>query len=171
MPSYLHILSAANATLAWAALYLILIRPGLAGDPRRHLMWLTAPHLFRYLGLAALYPALFPVRDLGFSEDYLAQIAWGDTVAGWLALATLIALAARWRLAVALAWLFNVVGLADFLNAGLSMALPLAADPASLGALGWILLTFYLPLLTVLHIASFALLWRQGRTIHAANVG
>lgn len=163
MTSYLHIISTANALIAWSAVYIVLLRPRLARDREAHLKVLVAPHLFRYLGLIALYPALFPVRGLGFSEAYLAQIAWGDFATGVLALVALLALHVRSTLAIPLVWLFNVVGLADFANAGLSMTLPLAADPAAVGPLGWVLLTFYLPMLMVSHIAIFgALLARPG---------
>jgi hypothetical protein len=158
MTAYLHIVSTANALVAWTAIYLIFLKPAYAGDRDGLLKALTALHLFRYLGLIALYPALFPVRELGFTESYLAQIAWGDTVTGWLALPTLIALHLKSRLAIPLVWLFNILGFLDFANAGVSMALPLMQDPAAVGPLGWVLLTFYLPLLMVAHIAAFHLL-------------
>jgi hypothetical protein len=161
---FLHLLSATNAVLAFTAIYLIALRPRLADTPRAHVMVLTAPHLFRYLGLVALYPALFPVRSLGFSKGYLTFIAWGDTVAGWLALLAFVALARRWQVAIALTWIAHLWGLADFLNAGVSMAIPLAADPAALGPLGWLLLTLYLPMLLVAHIAALSVLWRLRST-------
>jgi hypothetical protein len=163
MTAYLHMLSTANALIAWSVIYLTLIRPRLADDPQTLLKWLIAPHLFRYLGLVALYPALFPVRELGFAESYLAQIAWGDFAAGLLALAALIALAVKARGALALVWIFNVFGVLDFAHAGLQMALPLAADPAALGPLGWVLLTVYLPMLMVSHFAIFHALTRPRR--------
>jgi hypothetical protein len=61
----------------------------------------------------------------------------------------LIALHLRARLAIPLVWVFNILGFLDFANAGLSMALPLMQDPAAVGPLGWVLLTFHLPLLMV----------------------
>lgn len=176
MTAYLHILSTANALLAWTALYLIFVRPAYAGDRDGLLKALIAPHLFRYLGLIALYPALFPVRGLGFTEGYLAQIAWGDFATGILALVALIALHIRSSLAIPLVWIFNVVGLADFANAGLSMALKLSADPSAVGPLGWALLTFYLPMLMVSHIAIFGVLLSRSNVAersavtHAARV-
>jgi hypothetical protein len=158
MTAYLHIVSTANALIAWTAIYLVFLKPAYAGDRDGLLKLLTALHLFRYLGLIALYPALFPVRDLGFTDSYLAQIAWGDTVTGWLALPALIALHLKARFAIPLVWVFNILGILDFANAGVSMALPLMQDPAAVGPLGWVLLTFYLPLLMVAHIAAFHLL-------------
>jgi hypothetical protein len=161
MTAYLHIVSTANALAAWTAIYLIFLKPAHATDQDGLLKVLTALHLFRYLGLIALFPALFPVRGLGFTEGYLAQIAWGDTATGWLALAALVALHVKARFAIPLVWLFNIVGFLDFANAGVSMALPLMQDPSAVGPLGWVLLTFYLPLLMVAHIAAFHLLWTR----------
>jgi hypothetical protein len=157
------VLSTANALVAWAAVYLIFLRPRWVPDRRTHLMALVAPHLFRYLGLIAVYPALFPVRSLGFDESYLAQIAWGDFGSGLLALVALVALARRSRFAVAWVWLFNIVGLVDFANAGLSMTTRLAADPSAVGPLGWVLLTVYLPMLMVSHVALFFVLLQRER--------
>jgi hypothetical protein len=161
MNSWLHVLSTMNALIAWGAIYVIFMRNRWLHDDRTHLMVLVAPHLFRYLGLVALLPSLFPVRSLGFDEAYLAQIAWGDFLSGVLALVTLIALARRWASAIALTWIFNIIGLLDFMNAGLSMTTRLAADPAAVGPLGWVLLTLYLPMLIISHIAVFVVLWRR----------
>jgi len=158
MTAYLHLFSTANALAAWTVLYLVFLRPAFAADPRRLVMLLIAPHLFRYLGLVALYPELFPVGRLGFEPAYLAQVAIGDTLAGLLGLVALLALALRWRGTLALVVLFSAVGLLDFANAGASMALTLSADPAALGPLGWVLMTFYLPMLTVSHLGILALL-------------
>jgi hypothetical protein len=104
---------------------------GIRNDRDGLLKVLTALHLFRYLGLIALYPALFPVREPGFTEAHLAQITWGDTITGWLALPALIALHLKARLAIPLVWIFNILGFLDFANAGVSMALPLMQDPAA----------------------------------------
>jgi hypothetical protein len=161
MTAYLHIISTANALIAFAALYVIFVRPAYTGHRNGLLKVLVAPHLFRYLGLIALYPALLPVRGLGFSEDYLAQIAWGDFAAGMLALVALLALHARSALAIPLVWIFNIIGIADFANAGLSMVAKLAVDPSAVGPLGWVLLTFYLPMLMVSHVAIFGVLLGQ----------
>jgi hypothetical protein len=159
MNSYLHLLSLTNALVSWTAIYLIFIRPHATGE--RLLKLLIAPHLFRYLGLIALMNPLFPVRVLGFSDGYLALVAWGDFTAGVLALAALVALHRKASFAMPLVWLFNIVGLADFANAGLQMAWPLTADPTAVGPLGWIVLTIYFPMLIISHLAMFELLIRH----------
>lgn len=156
--SNLHVVSAALAIVSWTTIYFVFIRPAVAHDRDLHLKVLIAPHLFQYLGLIAFFPALFPVQGLGFSPSYLAQIGLGDAISGVLALVALIALAARLPGAILLVWIFNIVGIADFANAGLSMMGKLSADPASVGPLGWVLLTFYLPMLTVSHLAIFGVL-------------
>jgi hypothetical protein len=156
--SNLHIVSAALALISWTTIYLVFVRPAAAHDRDLHLKILIAPHLFRYLGLITFFPALFPVQGLGFSPEYLAQIGLGDAISGVLALIALIALATRAPGAILLVWVFNIAGMADFANAGLSMMGKLSADPASVGPLGWVLLTFYLPMLTVSHLAIFGVL-------------
>jgi hypothetical protein len=168
--SNFHIVSAALAIISWTTIYLTLIQPAVAHDRDLHLKVLIAPHLFRYLGLVTFFPALFPVQGLGFSPEYLAQIGLGDAISGVLALFALIALSVRLPGTTLLVWIFSIVGMADFANAGLSMMQPLAADPSAVGPLGWILLTFYLPMLTVSHLAIFGvLLSSPGRVNPATN--
>jgi hypothetical protein len=159
MTAYLHLISMTNALAAWAAIYLIFIRPNVSGG--RLLKLLIVPHLFRYLGLIALMNPLFPVRSLGFSEGYLTLVGWGDFTAGLLALAALVALHRKASFALPLVWLFSVVGFVDFANAGLQMAWPLTADPTAVGPLGWVVLTIYFPMLIVSHLAIFDLLIRH----------
>ncbi|MGL4553079.1 MAG: hypothetical protein ACRC33_18085 [Gemmataceae bacterium] len=162
MTGYLHILSINTALVAWAAVYLLFVRPRFAADRAGLLKVLIAPHLFRYLGLVALLPTLFPVRALGgFSEEFMAVVAWGDYATGLLSLVALIALARRSGTATTWVWVFNVVGFADFANAAGRMTLPLIADPTAVGPLGWLILTVYLPMLIVSHVAVFAELLRQ----------
>lgn len=154
--SNLHVLSAALALITWTTIYLVFVRPAVVHDRDLHLKVLIAPHLFRYLGLITFFPALFRVQGLGFSPDYLAQIGLGDAISGILALSALIALASRAPGSILLVWIFNIVGLADFANAGLSMMGRLSGDPSAVGPIGWVLLTFYLPMLAVSHLAIFA---------------
>lgn len=163
MSSYFHIISMTNALIAWTAVYLIFMRPRLATDRDAHLKALIAPHLFRYLGLVALMDPLFPVRSLGFGETYLAIVAWGDYVTGLLALAAIVAVHAKARFAIPLVWTFNVVGFLDFANAGIQMTWPLTANPTAVGPLGWVILTVYLPMLIVSHVAIFRILIAEHR--------
>jgi hypothetical protein len=162
MTGYLHILSINTALVAWATVYFLFIRAQLASDRNGLLKVLIAPHLFRYLGLVALLPSLFPVRTLGgFSESFMAVVAWGDYVTGLLALVALIAIACNSATATTWVWVFNVVGVLDFANAAGQMTLPLIKDPTAVGPLGWLILTIYLPMLVVSHTVVFAVLLRR----------
>lgn len=168
MESYLHLISIANALVAWGVVYLML-RPALNRmDRDKHLMALIAPHLFRYVGLIALIPSLFDMRSLGFDDQFHAIIGYGDWISGLLALVAIGLLAAKSRLAIAFVWLFNIVGLADFANAGLRIA-PAIKDPAIIGDLGWIVFTVFLPMLIVSHLAIFTALVQGSRRTQPAH--
>jgi hypothetical protein len=157
MYAYLHIISIANALIAWGAVYWV-IRPRLiASGGKTHLTVLILPHLFRYLGLIALIPSLFDMRALGFDDSYHAIVGYGDWISGLLALVALILVRTQSRFAVPILWLFNIVGMADFMHAGLQLA-PSITDPAIIGPLGWPVFTVYLPMLIVSHLSMFALL-------------
>jgi hypothetical protein len=160
MEPYVHLVSIANALVAWSVVYLLLRGSLRRAGKKAHLMALIAPHLFRYLGLIALVPALFDMRSLGFDDQFHAVIGYGDWISGILALVALGLLAANSRLAIPSVWLFNIVGLADFANAGLRIA-PAITDPAIIGDLGWIVFTVFLPMLIVSHLAIFAALLRK----------
>jgi hypothetical protein len=169
----IHNISVLNAIVAWVTLYM-LGRTWLEGrGARRHLQLLVTPHVFRYLGLVALAPHLFDMRSLGFGDGYHALVGYGDWTSGLLALAALWLLERDSSIALPVVWVFNTVGLADFLNAGLRLA-PSLTSPALIGDLGWVLFTIYLPMLLVSHLAIYRVLWqlRGGRLTlaHAAAV-
>lgn len=110
------------------------------------LFWLTVPHAFRHIGMAFLVPGL----NRQLPPDYFAlPAAYGDLVAGLLALITMIALRAHWSIAIALAWIFNTVGTLDLLN-----ALRHAEVVPDFGVT-WFIPTFIVPLLLVTHFMSF----------------
>ena len=116
------------------------------------LFWLTMPHAFRHVGMVFLVPGL----NSQVLPDYFAfPAAYGDLTAGLLALLTMIALRAQWSIAIALAWIFNVVGTIDLLN-----ALRHAEVVPSFGAT-WLIPTFIVPLLLVTHFMSFSRLLRR----------
>ncbi len=82
--------------------------------------------------------------------------AYGDLVSGVLALLALFALRTGWAGALALVWLFNIVGTVDLLN-----ALRQANVVPDLGA-AWYIPTFLVPALLVTHFMIFARLLRRG---------
>ena len=77
---------------------------------------LVAPHMFlRFIGLSFLVPG---VVSPSLPRAFAVPAAYGDLVAGILAVATTIALATRASWATLLVWVFNVWGAADLLFAG-----------------------------------------------------
>ena len=76
---------------------------------------LVAPHMFlRTIGLSFLVPG---VVSPSLSAAFAVPAAYGDFVAGMLAVAATLALAKRASWAVVLVWVFNVWGAGDLLNA------------------------------------------------------
>jgi len=129
------------------------VSPRLAGLPvERALQPLLALHATRHMGLVFLVPTVvggtLPVA-------FAAAAAYGDLLAGLLALAALVALRARSSVAMPLTWLFNVIGLLDLVNAfyqGLTHRVLLGA--------AYYIPTFIVPALVVTHVMIFGLLRR-----------
>ena len=118
------------------------------------LMALIAPHAFRHIGLAFIVPAL---NQPGMPLEFATAAAHGDLFSGILALVVLIALKSRWAMAIPLAWVFSIVGLADLANA-------LRQDDAILhmGAT-WFIPTFVVPILLVTHVMVIARLVKHAK--------
>ncbi len=139
-----------------------------AMDRGRALAALAAPHLFlRFLGLSFFVPG---VVSPTLPRAFAVPAAVGDLVAGFLAIAAVVALRRRARVAPALAWLFNGWGAADFLLATAS-GLRAGLDPGALGA-AYYLPTALVPPLLVTHVLAFGLLLRRAAsTVDAEAVG
>ena len=118
------------------------------------LLYLTLPHAFRYMGMVFLVPG---VVAQPLPETFATPAAYGDLITGLLALLALIALRSGWAWALALVWLFNVVGTVDLLN-----ALRQQNVVPNLGAT-WYIPTLFVPLLLVTHFMIFARLLRRRR--------
>jgi hypothetical protein len=123
----------------------------------RALIWLVAPHMFlRFIGLSLLVPGVVsPLLPAAFAMP----AAYGDFIAGMLAILATIALVNRTTWAIPSVWLFNLWGAADFLfpfyqggRAGL--------QPGMLGA-AFFIVTAVVPPLLVTHILIFGLLVRR----------
>jgi hypothetical protein len=90
--------------------------------------------------------------------SFAVPAAFGDLLAGLLALAAIVALRARSRIALPLTWLFNVVGLLDLVHAfyqGLTHDVQLGA--------AYFIPTFVVPALVVTHLMMFRMLVRHPR--------
>ncbi len=141
--------------VVWGLIAKWLLAPWLAKkSPHDALFWLTLPHAFRYMGMVFLVPGVV-ARPL--PGDFATAAAYGDLTTGVLALLTLIALRTGGAWALALVWLFNIVGTVDLLN-----ALRHTDVVRDFGAV-WYIPTLFVPLLLVTHFMVFARLLRRGR--------
>ncbi len=123
------------------------LNPWLENLPRRQaLFWLTLPHAFRHVGMVFLVPG---VVAQPLPEAFAIPAAYGDLATGLLALLALIGLRTSWAGALALVWVFNIVGTVDLLN-----ALRHVDVAPSFGA-AWYIPTFLVPLLLVTHFMIF----------------
>lgn len=112
-------------------------------------------HATRYVGLVFLVPS---VVAPGIPGAFAKPAAYGDLLAGLLALLAILALRHHWPGGLALAWLFNLFGVADLLYAvvqGIRFDVQLGA-------------AYYIPILAVpvlfiTHAMIFLLLLRQRR--------
>lgn len=110
-------------------------------------------HAFRHLGMVFLVPT---VVGPSLPTSFAMPAAYGDLLAGLLALAAIAALRARSPLGIPLTWVFNVVGLLDLVNAFYQ---GLSAD-VQLGA-AYYIPTFVVPALVVTHVMIFSRLVRR----------
>lgn len=133
--------------IVWALIAKWLLAPWLAQkSPQDSLFWLTLPHAFRHMGMVFLVPGLV-ARPL--PESFSIAAAYGDLATGILALLALIALRVRWIGAMALVWIFNVIGTVDLLNALRHV------DVAPLMGAAWYIPSLFVPLLLVTHFMIF----------------
>jgi uncharacterized membrane protein len=126
-------------------------------DLNRALTWLVAPHMFfRFLGLSLLVPGVVsPLLPAGFAMP----AAYGDCIAGILAIVATIALVNGTTWASKSVWLFNLWGAADFLFAFYQGG-HVGLQPGMLGA-GFFIVTAFVPPLLVTHVLMFRLLVRR----------
>ena len=116
------------------------------------LFYLTLPHAFRYMGMVFLVPGVVAQSLPG---TFARSAAYGDLITALLALLALFALRTGWAWALALVWLFNVVGTVDLLNAVRQQNVV-----PHLGA-AWYIPAAFVPLLLVTHFMIFARLLRR----------
>ncbi len=141
--------------VVWGLIAKWLVAPWLEQrSPHQALLYLILPHAFRYMGMVFLVPGVVaqPLPDA-----FATPAAYGDLTTGLLALLALIALRTGWAGALALVWLFNLVGTFDLLN-----ALRHQNVVPDFGA-AWYIPTLFVPLLLVTHFMIFARLLRRGR--------
>jgi len=132
------------------------VQPRLAPLPlEAALQPLLVLHALRHMGMVFLVPT---VVGPALPASFAIPAAYGDLLAGLLALAAIVALRARSPIALPLTWLFNVVGLLDLINAfyqGLTHDVQLG--PA------YFIPTFIVPALVITHVMMFRMLVRHPR--------
>jgi hypothetical protein len=129
-------------------------------DRNRALTLLVAPHMFlRFIGLSFLVPGVVsPLLPTGFA----IPAAYGDFIAGVLAIVATIALVNRTSWATQGVWLFNMWGTADFLLAFYQGG-EVGIRPGMLGA-AFFIVTALVPPLLMTHVLIFRLLVRSPRS-------
>src|SRR5215471_2342722 len=113
-------------------------------------------HALRYLPSSAFAPgqvgAAVPMRAM-------ETIAYGDLASAVLAIVAAAFLYYRWRGAIAVAWIVNVVMSLDWIYAGyVAASNELVTYP--MGG-NWYIINYYVPVIGVIHIMIFARLLRD----------
>lgn len=133
--------------IVWGLIANWLFAPWLAKQSaHKALFWLTLPHAFRHIGLVFLVPG---IAAQPLAENFAIPAAYGDLIAGLLALVALVSLRTGKAWALVAVWIFNIVGTVDLL-----LALSQAEVIPVLGAT-WYIPTFFVPLLLVTHFMMF----------------
>ena len=141
--------------IAWGVIVGLLLSPWLARKPLHEaLLWLSLPHAFRHIGMVFLVPG---VVDQTLPTGFANPAAYGDLAMGVLALGAILALRFKWSLAVAMVWLFNVVGTIDLANALRHL------DVAPGFGAAWYIPTMLVPLLLVTHFMIYKRLLQRGQ--------
>lgn len=155
--------SVAFGFIAWIVVVRRSVWPALRRLPRLSaLRALLMLHAFRFEGLSFLVPGVVaPALPAGFAQP----AAYGDFTAAILALLTLWLLPSRAGLA--LAWVFNLWGTADLLNA-FYQGYRAGLVPGQLGAT-YFIVTVFVPLLLVTHAVIFALLLQREPLARVTN--
>lgn len=112
-------------------------------------------HALRYLPSSAFAPGqVGPTVPM----DAMQTIAYGDLLSAVLALIAAAFLWYRWRGAIGVAWIVNVLAALDWLSAGfIAASRELVTYP--MGG-NWYIINYYVPLIGVVHVLIFVRLLR-----------
>jgi hypothetical protein len=148
-------LSVATSLATWATLIYMAKPKWLAQQGSDgYIKGLASVHLFRFIGLVALVPAIVDPTPFGWSHNYLLQIGFGDWIANVLAIFVIIGHTKKWKSAMLFTWLFAIEGTLDTLWAGVKI-IPSITDQNNINTMGWFIIVVYVPALIVTEI----LLW------------
>jgi hypothetical protein len=149
-------LSTLMSLLSAMVLAVLFARPWLRNiNTEQALIWLVAPHMVRFIGLSFLVSG---VVSASLPKAWAIPAAYGDFIAGILAIIATAGLARTANWAIASVWIFNVWGLGDLLLAFYKGA-RVNLEPGALGA-GFYIVTAVVPVLLVSHALIFELLIR-----------
>ena len=144
--------SIAFSFMAWGMVIARYIWPRLRfRDRAEALRPLLILHSFRFIGLAFLVPG---VVSPDLPSAFARSAAYGDVIAATLALLSLLSLPRG--TGVVIAWIFNLWGTADLLNAYYK-GVTQVADVGLLGA-GIYIPALFVPILLTAHMLAFMLL-------------
>ena len=146
--------------VAYALIAVWYVVPLLSAMPRdialAPLLWI---HAFRIVGGTILAPGAV---DAAVPMDFRTMVGYGDLATALLALLALIALRARFPLAIALVWLCVGVGMLDTVNAIIqSVRYNVFAYPLGVN---WLIVAVYVPALLVSSLLIFRLLLSPNRS-------
>lgn len=155
-------LSAMLSLLSFGVIAGLYVLPWLRAQERnRALAALVVPHLFlRFIGLSFL---IVGVVSPALPAAFAVPAAYGDLIAGILAIVAVIALNRGVRWANGSVWLFNIWGTADLLFA-FYQGPRLVSTPGDFGA-AYFLPTLIVPALLVMHFLIFKLLLATRDTV------
>lgn len=155
------------ALVAWSLVMYWYIHPLLKQYPlARALEPLLLIHSFRYIGLMFLVPG---VTAEVLDPRFAVPAAYGDLLTAVLAFIAIAALRLKFSWAMGSVWIFNIIGLADLVNA-VARGILFTPD-GHLGATYWIPATI-VPFLLVTHVYIFVVLFKRlqfGNTNKAAT--
>lgn len=163
-PQLCFFVSIAFSFIAWTIVTARYIWPELRLRPRAAaLQPLLVLHSFRFMGLAFLVPG---VVSPDLPSAFTHPAAYGDLIAAILAVLSLVSL--RRTPGVVMAWIFNLWGTADLLNA-FYQARHAGLLAGGLGAT-YFIPTVLVPLLLITHGLVFRiLLQHQGESVLQGN--
>lgn len=120
------------------------------------LLWI---HAFRIVGGTILAPGAVAA---GVPMEFRTMVGSGDLITALLALVALIALRARVSVAIALVWLFLIVGTLDTANA-IAQSVRDSVFTYPLGV-NWVIVTVYVPALLVSSVLILLQLLRSDQS-------
>ena len=113
-------------------------------------------HALRYLPSSAFAPGQV---DPAVPMDAMGAVAYGDLGSAVLALIAALFLYNRWRGAIGVAWIVNVVMSLDWLYASFLAASRHLATYAM--GVNWYIINYYVPVIGVIHVMIFARLIKE----------